>query len=260
MTERLPFHFENFGERDMTIHVSDNALMHLVLAGIESFHVRPWGKTVSENRGAVETAGLLLGYFRSKNTIDHVFVSDVSTDTYAYRDKNSVLINETVTAEKLKVIESRWPYMSLVGDFHTHPYSDVAETASVARNQQYWRFSEWDYKCYEEAPTDDQFHPSKWKGRISLVLTIASNKRKHIDVQGELIPSHNNAITWLFEDYRLFLAGYAIDISTKSESEHVFVVSPPQNTKKNQNQRPNIYLDVPSVLGTDLWQSYSGHE
>ena len=79
-------------------------------------------------------------------------------------------------------------------------------------------------------------------------------------MRGKHIPSHNNAITWLFGDYRLFLAGYAIDISKNSEGEHVFVVSPPQNRNKNQNQRPDIYLDVPSVLGTDLWQSYSDHD
>ena len=258
MTERLPFFFENFGERDTTIHVSDNALMHLVLAGIESFHVRPWGKTVAEHRGAVETAGLLLGYFRSKNTIDHVFVNDVSTDTYSERDKNSVLINQTVTEEKMKVVESRWPYMTLVGDFHTHPYSDPEDSASVVRRKQYWRFSPGDYKSYEEATTQDQFHPSRWNGRVALVLTIARNKRKHVGVRSEYIKT--NAITWLFEDYRLFLAGYAIDISQKSSEEYVFVVSPPQFKKKNPNGRSKIYLDVPSVLGTDLWQSYSDHE
>lgn len=55
------FYFAKFHERPITVHVTDSAVMHLVLSAVESYRVRNWGNNVFSNCGSVETAGLLLG-------------------------------------------------------------------------------------------------------------------------------------------------------------------------------------------------------
>ena len=70
-------------DRDLTIHVADSALLHLMLAGMESYKVRHWGTAVTANKGPAETAGLLFGHATRKGNMDHVMVEHVSTDTFA---------------------------------------------------------------------------------------------------------------------------------------------------------------------------------
>ena len=253
------FYFKNFEQRDIAIHISNFALMHLMMSTIESFHVRPWGKDTSETRGPVETAGLLWGHFFQKEDHDHVYVDQVSTDTYADRQAGSVALNEKVTMEKQKLVTERWPFLALVGDFHTHPYGKKTMTSTEVKNQGYWRFSDGDYECSEN---NDYFNPLNWDGRISLVMTIAQVQRLH-----EVEPEHltDNAHTWLFDKYRFFLAAYALDVDDapshdERKRKYVTTVSPPRQGKRKPRHRPRVYIDVPMVHGTNPWYSYSNDD
>lgn len=233
--------FERPFERDLTIHVSDNAIIHLLMAGIESYHVRHWGDQISENRGPAETAGLLFGYYTSREDMDVITVDHVSTDTFAKGTYWEVGLNETVTQVKKDVIRRRWPHLSLVGDFHTHPYKSYTDAA----NDKGWQFSDEDYKCY------DAYDPNDWSGRCALILTIAKLSRVSEDSRWDSDAFRDNVIRWQIGDFRFWLSGCGID--KPGEDARKFVVSPSKNTEKSTENRPHVYLDVPTINGTSSW-------
>lgn len=219
-------------DRPIAIHVTDSSLMDLVVAGVESYHVRHWGKGVRE--GAAETAGLLWGYIVSKADMDHVVVDYVSTDTFAKGTADEVGLNPLVTAVKQRVIALRWPHLTMVGDFHTHPYKNVGE---VTKNKG-WEFSDGDRRWYEEP---EEPHSPPWPGRIALVLAIAECGRSSAK-DPEVVS--DNAIAWQLDKYRFWLSGYSIDrCGTK------FLVSP----TPEKGRRPTVYIDAPTVNGTNPW-------
>ncbi|MCY3841320.1 MAG: hypothetical protein OXH09_22180 [Gammaproteobacteria bacterium] len=119
--------------KDVTIHVSDSALMHLLLAGMESYDVRLYGgKPIKRGKKKpVETAGLLWGYTVQRDDMDHVMVEHVSTDTYATRSYWDVELNDTVIDTKRQIIRDRWPHLLMIGDFHTHPYETYKDAKEV---------------------------------------------------------------------------------------------------------------------------------
>ena len=227
----------NFSDKDLTIHVSDSAIMHLLLAGMESFCVRHWGKNVTDKRGPAETAGLLIGYKTQKDYMDHFMVEHVSTDTFAKGTSSSVALNEDVTKTKCKVIEQRWPHLSLIGDFHTHPYENYS--AEAVRDKGW------------EASKDDRV---SWKEdmlvevpmSIALILTTAKLELQRKYLSPTTIG--NNTIRWQQGKFRYWLAGYSID-RVGEES----VISP---DPKNDVARKHVYIDVPTINGTNAWFLY----
>ena len=114
----------SFIDRDITIHVSDSALMHLLLAGMEILRVKK-----RKNAKPLETAGLLWGYAKDDeiNGMDHVTVEHVSTDTYADHTPDSVGLSDQTTDAKRALIAQRWPHLSMIGDLHTHPYRNYSQ-------------------------------------------------------------------------------------------------------------------------------------
>ncbi len=219
-------------DRPIAIHVTDSSLMALVVAGMESYHVRHWGKGV--RKGPAETAGLLWGYVASKADLDHVVVDFVSTDTFAKGTANEVDLNDDVTEVKRRVIAYRWPYLTMVGDFHTHPYKRIGEVT---------KDKGWEFSCGDRSWYEKEHSPSTWSGRIALVLTIAELGRSS-EKDAEVVS--DNVIYWQLDKYRFWLSGYSIDqCGTK------LLVSP--TAEKGRPSRPTVYIDAPTVNGTDSW-------
>ena len=260
----LSFYFDDFENRHLIIHVSDSALMHLMLAGIESFRIRIHGGEAKENYGPVETAGILWGHFLQKRETDHVFVDQVTNDTYAEKHRSSVSLNPTATKVKQRIVDSRWPHMSFVGDFHTHPYPKIDNKKSsknywTLKNviKDGWKFSDGDYDFYESR---SGYQPSEWDGRIALVLSVAEPQRVH-DVDPKLI--RPNTLMWQFEEFRLFLAAYSVDVLPTKGEESRFIVSPPRDdvdTRTTRPKRPYVFIDVPTISGTNAWYKYSFYD
>lgn len=235
-SQRSPF------DRPIAIHVRDSSLMGLVVAGIESYHVRDWGN--GARKGTVETAGLLWGYVASKKNMDHVVVDYISTDTYAKRTANDVTLNDDVTEVKQRVIELRWPHLTMLGDFHTHPYENVGDVPK-GKGCKGWEFSKGDREWYEG--NIEGHSPTTWPGRIALVLTIAElGRSNHKDA--EVVS--DNVICWQMDKYRFWLAGYSIDPCGDK-----LLVSPASDTTSDGDRsvRPTVYIDAPTVNGTDAW-------
>ena len=79
-------------------------------------------------------------------------------DTFAKGTANEVDLNLKVMDVKQKVVEQRWPHLSLVGDFHTHPYKNFGEVVSNAG----WEFSKGDRAWYEKHE-----EPDSWPGCVA---------------------------------------------------------------------------------------------
>lgn len=239
---------KNLLEGRLTIHVSDSALLHLMFAGMESYCVRRWGKSISTSKGPVETAGLLWGYCVTRDEEEHVLVEHATTDKFAEGNRNEVEFPvAAVTRAKQAVLATRWPYLSLIGDFHTHPYETYTEAVSAKG----WEFSKGDresYETYSEADT--------WEGRVALVLTIAELDRVHNEKRIDSDVISDNGIRWQLEKYRFWLTGYAIDREPAATNvKNRFRVSPGEN--KESPLRESVYLDVPTINGTNAWFDYT---
>lgn len=235
--------------RDLTIHVGDSALLHLTFAAMESFKIRNWGKTTTSNRGPIETAGVLWGYHVARDEEDHVKIEHASTDKFAkgYKSESEWPLQE-VTEAKQAIVAARWPYLSLIGDFHTHPYesyNDVQECKG-------WEFSDGDREAYEK----ENYLAGPYQC-VALVLTVA--KLQRYDKSTKLVGAEiaNNAVQWQLDRYRYWLAGYAIDKVSLGGDQGVKLEVSPTETGGSREQRGNVYIDVPTVNGITAWFDYS---
>ena len=119
-------------DRDITIHVSDSSLMHLLLAGLEAYKMRVRRGSEANRKLPLETGGLLWGFIKDGvGGMDHISVEHVSVDTAAKKETDSVSLSKHSTLVKRRIIEDRWPNLSLIGDFHTHPYKSLAEVRGI---------------------------------------------------------------------------------------------------------------------------------
>lgn len=240
---------------DITIRVSDSALLQLLMAGMESYRVRRWGGHATSSRGPAETAGLLWGYTACRDGMDHVVVEHVSTDKFAegtYWESDAP--NDDVTRVKEEIVADRWPHLSMLGDFHTHPYKgglgEVTNAGPTSAGKPGgWHASPGDVCVYEKRDRDS------WPGRIFLILTIARLEKYDPDkhIEPERIDSHILAWQQLGR-YRFWLSAYSLDECTNGAGKKL-VVSP--KAKSDDPQRCHVYIDVPTINGTDAWYAYA---
>lgn len=219
--------------------------MHLLLAGMEAYKMRKY-----RGRLPLETCGLLWGFAKdSIHGMDHVTVEHISTDTAAEREPDSNALNDRTTAIKRQIVQDRWPNLSLLGDFHTHPYSSYSEVMDCNG----WEFSKGDYEFFE----DQNHNAESWAidSRVSLVLTLAEIKRKTSSyIAGQVKSSkHGNVLQWQQCDYRLWLSAYALD-----NVNGRLVVS--ANPKTKEPKRERVFIDAPTINGTSEWFSYSAED
>ncbi|MYA15557.1 MAG: hypothetical protein F4089_01580 [Gammaproteobacteria bacterium] len=241
---------QHIDDKDVAIHVSDSAILQLLMAGMESYKVRQWGSFITSAKGPAETTGLLWGYTSCRDGVDHVVVEQVATDKFAkgtYWETEAP--NDDVTAAKQAVVADRWPHLSMLGDFHTHPYKSLNEATDAeptsAGKPGGWHASTGDVEAQECRD------PKKWAGRVFLILTIARLARFHPDKHVEPKLEENHIIRWQqLKRYRFWLSAYSLD-----EYDGRFVVSPKANS--DDPARRNVYIDVPTVNGTNAWYAWA---
>lgn len=224
-----------------TIEVSDSALMHLCIAGLESYVVPKKSK---------ETYGLLWGSeTRRRNDEVYYRVDHVFTDIEAKRRSDWVQYNEKGLRLKQEILDARWPTYTFLGDFHTHPCNKLSEIRQTCR------LSEGDRRDVEE--NNHKFWMES-NIKTNLVLTIAKLK----DVgwsEPKRLKSNFNIVEWTLHDiYRMRLAAYVIDsIPGADGSERLFLSPCERKWRRRWAQAENlrlprhpVWLDIPSVLGS----------
>jgi len=236
---------------NLWVHVTDSALMHLLMAGMESFKVHRRGKHVVTNRGPVETTGFLWGYVpEASNGYDHVVIQHATTDFVARRTKGwTELIQDSALAQQ-SVLSARWPHLALVGDFHTHPYesySDVEANPGASSGDRAW---------YEEGFRDNVTKPGLKAGfRTSLVLSIAELKRVQDNTRFyPELSKRGNTLKWQMGRFRYWLTAYSVDRAS-DDDDSPLVLSPRERDwpEAEHAGRDEVYLDVPTIYGTDRY-------
>ena len=112
---------------DSIVSISDSAFFSIITAALEAYevdHVLPDG----EMGGRVETIGNLWGYAQELTGGDQIYrIVWADTSTSAIRKKGSVVHDDGVQELKQIFVDTFFPEISYLGDYHSHPYSDQEE-------------------------------------------------------------------------------------------------------------------------------------
>ena len=215
-------------DRDYCIRISEDALIQLVLNGLEAYIV-----SHSENKKAtsIETYGLLWGHEVSlpENNGTLYSIELVSIDTSAERDSWSCTPNEKALELKRDVMTSFWPHYDFLGDFHTHPHGNYKYVGDKEIN-----FSEPDIESLEEFCNDWRKH----NYRVGLVLTIAWMKKASNKKSTYL---QNNLIEFTLGNYRLWIKAY---VASYEEGEDGKKKCP---LKVSDNNEEHVFLDCAAL-------------
>lgn len=179
------------------VRVSEDALVQLVLAGLEAYCVDHAHD--GRRRSGVETYGTLWGHqvHVGKNGPTVYCISQVGIDTSAERARDSVHPSSEALTLKREVMASLWPHYEFLGDVHTHPYGHVSKVSSVERG-----FSDVDIRDI----TQNSGYWDDLGYRVGMVLSIAWLKRALPDPKVEFLDDGSLRIT--LKNVRMWLKAY----------------------------------------------------
>lgn len=160
----------------MTINaiVEDHVVPQLLTSAIEAYEFEHRAFEKGRSKLSIETYGLLWGYaVPARNGLAARLVVVVATvETSALRHEDWVLPNVDSLSAKRDFIHQYWPHLELIGTFHSHPYSDLAEV-----NESHgWRASQGDSQ--DHWPEIHKALCPELPEMLHLVLTITALKKK----------------------------------------------------------------------------------
>ena len=155
----------------MTIEVtiSERALESMVLAACEAYS---FGK--GDSPEAVETYAHLWGTRRCNpdGATEYLYVDRVNMCVSAQVTNDQATVFTSVVALQDDIVKHWSPHVSLLGDFHTHPYDSRRETTA----NRGWDFSDCDIASFL---SDDNLWERADGSPISLVMAVTELRRVH---------------------------------------------------------------------------------
>ena len=182
----------------MTIEmtISERALESMVLAACEAY---VFGN--DDDREAVETYAHLWGFRRCSldGGTEHVHVDRISVCVSAQVANDRAAVFTEVIALQDDIVKHWSPHLSLLGDFHTHPYGSRQELVG----NRGWEFSDCDNTSFRN---DDNLWLRADGNPVSLVMAITELQAVHAGWAKRLRPYR-----WRFDigQYRFYLSGAA---------------------------------------------------
>jgi hypothetical protein len=178
--------------RKYKVHISPELLETMTLAAIEAY---VYGKQGRKKHMAVETLGYLWGYRKQDNGTTIFYLDRTSVSISADRQYHSVTPNRDAARLKNEVI-MRWsPHLTLLGDFHSHPYRNLKEVIAEAG----YNFSHADF---EELKSHDFIWEQSGNNPIILVITVARLTRVRDSVQDNF---RNNTARFAVGEFQFWL-------------------------------------------------------
>lgn len=153
---------------DYEVTVSNHALEEMVLAASESFLLGN-----ARESGPVEIHGYLWGSRREVDGIEYLDVEKVSVSASASGDEGSVEVDPRVVRIKNSVLRLWAPHHHFLGEFHTHPYSNLKD---VNRSSG-WDFSDQDEHAF--LSDEDIWELSYPERPIQLVVAVTKIQNVH---------------------------------------------------------------------------------
>ena len=174
------------------VRVSPELLETMTLAAIEAYC---YGNLRKQKNTAVETLGYVWGYRKQQNGTTVFYLDRTSVSISAERQYHSVTPN--LDAAKLKnEVMMRWsPHLTLLGDFHSHPYRNLKEVTSEAG----YNFSPEDLK---ELKSNDFIWEQSGNNPVILVITVCRLGRVRDSVQDNF---RNNTARYAVGDFQFWL-------------------------------------------------------
>lgn len=178
------------------VTISDRALQSMVLAACEAY---AFGK--NNKRKPVETYAHLWGYRRrqQESETEYLHVDRISICVSAKVSNSQTVVSTDVIALQDDIVKHWSPHLSLLGDFHTHPY----RTRAKLRKNKGWEFSDVDKGSFRD---DDNLWNRAEESPISLVMAIAELRRVR-----EGWANDQTAYRWRFDvgQYRFYISAAA---------------------------------------------------
>lgn len=189
------------------VYLDHRAVEDLLLATLESYASPPPGR----RRGFTEVYGLCFGTQRRRILRDRaasyetvLHVSRIATQLRAKADADSVEPNDRSFKAQLRVANQFFRHLELLGDYHSHPYRDLA----TLRSNKGWDYSPEDAEhikgWVEELREQQDAVP-----RFSLILAVAEGKRRGRGIRRET----RNRVRVTIDQYHVLLAAYRIDLA-----------------------------------------------
>lgn len=160
---------------DSIVSISEQAFFSIVTSALEAYkveHVLANGDFAAR----VETFGNLWGY--AQNTIGASMLYRVvwaDTSTSVERDQGSISYTDEAQELKQSFIDTFFPEVNYLGDYHSHPYScneDGIKTELELERAHYYRFSVADFRSVKGQQEKGLDY------RVGLVATVFERDRK----------------------------------------------------------------------------------
>ena len=216
-------------DEGFVVRLSENALLSLVLNGLEAYSVFDKNKNSGPKRG-LETYGSLIGYetkMKDERALFQIELANV--DTSAGKKKNEVEYNELATTLKAQTLGSFWPHLEYLGDFHTHPYRCYSEVS----NDKGYYLSEDDRKDLAE----NSGFWGEYRYRVGLVVAIGALKKAG-SMNPDWVDSECTCVQMTLGNLRLWITAYCAFLDD-NKKELVYT----------DDNDPRVFLVCPSITG-----------
>lgn len=218
------------------IYMSDQALTSLLMATIESYVVKNENMAKPQNR--LETYGIFFGSETKTSDGSRVIRIDMANPSNTVRQtRESVQSSPNSLIVKADLVQSCFPHLSFLGDFHTHPYLHFSE---VKKCRGYY-LSETD----RQAMTSDSKLYRKLGYRLGMVATIAYAERAGQNRAG-YPTKYKNRVELVIGHFRIWLTAYV----TRSRIKDGLFYS--------DDESSDVILHVPCMTGLAQFSAMGG--
>ncbi len=180
----------------------------MTLATMEAYCVR--GPRAHRNAG-VETYGYIWGHKKSYRGGPTVYyLEKLSVSITARRSYQSVYPNADVGALKSKVLQRMAPHLTLLADFHSHPWA----TQKSMKHDVGFNFSPVDFESFLE---EDLFWQTSDNNPVMLVQTVVRLRRKGRRGGGW---QRSNVFYFDMEDHRFWITAVVGYLDEQGNRRH----------------------------------------
>lgn len=195
------------------VRVLQPALREMVLSTLEAYAVRRGKKRKRKHEG-VEIYGQIWGHHQVRGHIVVYTVESVSISSTSVGKNGEVDPNVRALRLKKLLMEQWNPQLMLLGDFHSHPYRDLAEVLQPDEDEpddKGFEFSDDDVDTFKD---DDMIWASACDRPLMLVMTICRVKPGD-ETREPNLPANVQAFT--IGKYRFWLNGAAGYLGKKTK-------------------------------------------
>ncbi|NWA88149.1 hypothetical protein HX807_06005 [Pseudomonas sp. D8002] len=206
------------------VSLSEQAFFTIATSALEAYRV-DHSADLDGTGIKLETFGYLWGHLSSTSMNETVYrISQANVSTAAHRTGDSVTARDDAYTLKNTFVESFFPELRFLGDFHSHPYSqerDAVRTELDLERNEFYRFSTADMrsaKAQQDACKDY---------RVGLVITVF--EREEQVARSNMYLDDQSCIRFQYDSMTIWIKAYvwAGDDYRRKADKMVTLICPP---------------------------------